>query len=206
VRKRDGGEGTRLWVDDIEGFLGLVEIGVVEVHPWNSTIDNLECPDVLVFDLDPGDAIEWDFVVETALALRDALKSRSLTSWPKLTGGKGIHVMTPISGMSHDEAHAYSRALAETVASSDPKRYTTNAALSERPGRLFIDYLRNGRGTTAVGTWSPRARDGFPIAAPTTWRQIERRIRPDAFTIDEPFGASRAAAKSLRTKRRIKGA
>jgi bifunctional non-homologous end joining protein LigD len=196
VRKREGGEGTRLWIEDVEGLLGLVDIGVVEIHPWNSTIENLECPDVLVFDLDPGSGVEWDFVVKTALALRDALKAQSLSSWPKLTGGKGIHVMAPISGMLHDEAHRYSRALVEAVARSDPKRYTTSAILSERPGRLFLDYLRNGRGTTAVGSWSPRARHGFPIAVPTTWPQIASGILPDAFTMAKPFRASRPPGRT----------
>ena len=87
----------------------------------------------------------------------------------------------------HDQAHAYCKALAERVAATDPDRYTTNATLIKRPGRLFIDYLRNGRGTTAIGTYSPRARSGFPIAAPVTWKQLQRGIRPDAFHMFSPF-------------------
>ena len=183
VQKREGGEGTRLWVDDLEGLLGLVEIGAVELHPWNSTVEDFEHPDVLVFDLDPGEGVEWTFVRETALRLRELLKSEGHdNSWPKLTGGKGVHVMVPIArGMTHDQAHAYCKALAERVAHTNPARYTTSAALAKRPGRLFIDYLRNGRGTTAIGTYSPRARPGFPIAAPVTWKHLERDIKPDAF-------------------------
>jgi bifunctional non-homologous end joining protein LigD len=183
VQKREGGEGTRLWVDNLEGLLGLVEIGAVELHPWNCTVEDIEHPDVLVFDLDPGDGVEWSFVRETALRLRELLKSEGHTNaWPKLTGGKGVHLMVPIArGMTHDQAHAYCKALAERVAHTNPARYTTSAALAKRPGRLFIDYLRNGRGTTAIGTYSPRARPGFPIAAPITWKQLERSIKPDAF-------------------------
>jgi bifunctional non-homologous end joining protein LigD len=184
LTKRGGGEGIRLWIDDLAGLLGLVEIGAVELHPWNSTVDDLEHPDVLVFDLDPGTGIEWRFVVDTALALRDMLKAEGLESWPKLTGGKGVHVMVPIAReMTHDEAHRYTRDLAETLARMNPRRYTTSAALTARPGHLFIDYLRNGRGTTAVGTYSPRARAGFPIAAPVSWKRLDRGIAPDAFTL-----------------------
>ncbi len=196
IQKREGGTGTRLWIEDLAGLLGLVEIGAVELHAWNSTVDDLEHPDMLVFDLDPGAGVEWSFVVETALAVRDLLKSEGLESWPKLTGGKGVHVMTPLqrrvgaSGrrMTHDEAHRYSRRLAEQIAGTAPERYITSAATSQRAGRLFIDYLRNGRGTTAVATYSPRARPGFPIAAPTTWRRLERGARPNAFTMAQPFG------------------
>jgi bifunctional non-homologous end joining protein LigD len=177
IEKREGGEGTRLWVDDLEGLLGLVEIGAVELHPWNSTVDDIEHPDRLVFDLDPGEGIEWDFVVESAFALRDLLESDGIESWPKLTGGKGVHVMAPIErGMSHDEARRRARLFAAALARTD-RRYTLSARSAARSGRLFIDYLRNGRGTTAIGTYSPRARPGFPIAAPATWRQLEKGFR-----------------------------
>jgi bifunctional non-homologous end joining protein LigD len=182
VQKREGGEGTRLWVDDLEGLLGLVKIGALELHPWNSTVDDIEHPDVLVFDLDPGEGVAWPFVRETAVRLRELLKTEDHESWLKLTGGKGVHVMVPIEqSMTHDQAHSYCKRLAQRLAATDPDRYTTSATLAKRPGRLFIDYLRNGRGTTAIGTYSPRARPGFPIAAPVTWKQLERGIKPDAF-------------------------
>jgi bifunctional non-homologous end joining protein LigD len=180
-----GGEGTRLWIDDLAGLLGLVEMGVIELHPWGATIEDIERPDTLVFDLDPGDGIEWPFVQDTALRLREMLeRDEGLGTWPKLTGGKGIHIMVPIErDLSWDAAHDYCRRLAERFAIKDPKHYTTSAKMSDRPGRLFIDYLRNGRGTTAVGAYSPRARAGFPIAAPVTWRNIERGVQPNAFTV-----------------------
>jgi bifunctional non-homologous end joining protein LigD len=187
IAKREGGEGVRLWIDDIEGLIGLVSIGAVELHAWNATVDDIEHADTLVFDLDPGAGIEWDFVTDTALLLRDLLKSQGFKSWPKVTGGKGVHVMVPIApDLTHDQAHHYCREIASQIAEADPKRYTISAALGHRPGRLFIDYLRNGRGTTAVATYSPRVREGFPIAAPVTWKQIEQGIAPDAFTMAEP--------------------
>jgi bifunctional non-homologous end joining protein LigD len=113
------------------------------------------------------------------------LQEEGLESWPKVTGGKGLHLMVPLrEKIAHDEAHALSRAFAARMAARDPERYVTSAALAKRPGRLFIDYLRNGRGTTAIGTYSPRVREGFPVAAPVTWRDVERGIAPDAFTME----------------------
>ena len=187
-----------MWVDDFNGLLGLVAIGAVELHTWNSTIDDLEHPDLMVFDLDPGPGVSFGFVTETAFALREMLKHEGLQSWPKLTGGKGVHVMVPLkdTSMSHDQAHRYSRELATRLAATRPSRYTTSAAMGEREGRLFVDFLRNGRGTTAVATYSPRARPGFPIAAPTTWPALKKGIRPNAFTLTQPFGE--AARKRVR--------
>jgi bifunctional non-homologous end joining protein LigD len=185
IEKREGGEGTRLWVDSLDGLLGLLEIGVVELHPWNSTVDDIEHPDQLVFDLDPGDGVEWPLVIETALALRDLLIQHDLPSWPKVTGGKGLHLMVPLErSLTHDEAHAFAKEVAAEMASTGPDRLVTSAALSKRPGRLFIDYLRNGRGTTAVGSFSPRVRSGFPVAHAVTWEQVESGTRPDAFTLE----------------------
>jgi bifunctional non-homologous end joining protein LigD len=184
IKKREGGTGTRLWVDGVAGLVALVDIGVVELHPWNSTVDHLEHPDIMVFDLDPGVGIQWEFVTDTALALRDFLKAdQGLPSWPKATGGKGLHVMVPLDGSrDHDEAREYARVLAGGFAERD-RRYTIGSSLKQRTGMLFLDYLRNGRGQTAIGTYSPRARPNFPVAIPLTWRQVEKNIRSDAFTM-----------------------
>jgi bifunctional non-homologous end joining protein LigD len=186
IEEREGGEGVRVWVDSVEGLLGLVDMGVVEVHPWGAKVDDIEHPDTLVFDLDPGEGIEWDFLVETALELRDLLEhEEDLPSWPKLSGGNGIHLMVPFDrGMNWDKAHAYAKRIAQRMASTAPKVYTTSAT-AQRAGKLFIDWLRNGRGATAVGAYSPRAQPGFPVAAPVTWRDVERGMRPDALTIQK---------------------
>ena len=188
IEKREGGEGVRVWVDSLDGLLGLVDMDAVELHPWAATVDDIEHPDRLVFDLDPGPGITWEFVMETALQLRDLLKDEGLESWPKLTGGRGVHLMVPIArGMTHDAARAYCRRLAQRLERSRPRLYTTSAAPERRSGRIFIDFLRNGRGTTAVGAYSPRARPGFPIAAPVTWAHLIRGIRADAYTMASPF-------------------
>ena len=150
-------------------------------------IDDIEHPDMLVFDLDPGEGVAWEFVIETALRLRRMLKDEGLEPWPKLTGGKGLHLMAPLEPkIDHDQARAYAKQIAQRLAATAPDRYTIASAPEKRAGRIFIDYLRNGRGTTAIGAWSPRARAGFPIAAPVSWRQVENGIRPDAFTMDKP--------------------
>jgi len=187
IQKRGGGQGIRLWVDDLAGLLCLVEIGAVELHPWGARVDDIERPDLLVFDLDPGEGIAWEFVVETAFALREVLKAHGLECWPKTTGGKGLHVMVPIAPeMTWDAAHEFTRGIANRIAATDTDRYVTSADLAKRPGRLFIDYLRNGRGTTAIGAYSPRTRQGFPVAAPVTWPDIKKGLRSDAFTIARP--------------------
>ena len=147
---------------------------------------DIEHPDTLVFDLDPGEGVEWGFVVETAFQLRDILAAEGHDCWPKTTGGKGLHVMVQMEpDMTWDAAHAYTRRIAERLAATVPGRFITSAVV-DRTGKLFLDYLRNGRGTTAVGAYSPRARPGYPIAAPVTWGDIEHGLRSDAFSIRLP--------------------
>ena len=185
IEKREGGEGIRLWVDSLDGLLGLVALDVVELHPWQATITDIEYADLMIFDLDPGDGVEWAFVTETALSLRDFLQRHGLESWPKTSGGKGLHIMVPLQGgVSHDDARQSSKLVAEAFAERD-SRYITRSAPSLRPGHIFIDYLRTGRGTTAVGAWSPRARPGFPISMPITWADVENGIMPDVFKMED---------------------
>lgn len=191
IQKREGGQGTRLWIDSLDGLLGLVEIGAVELHPWNSTTEDFEHADRIVIDLDPGEEVEWEAVADTALELRALMNREGFETWPKLTGGKGVHLMAPLDEpMLHDQAHRIARSLCSEFAARDADRYILSAQ-ARRRGRIFLDYLRNGRGTTAIGTYSPRSREHFPIAAPVTWARIERGIRPDAFTIENPFRVKR---------------
>jgi bifunctional non-homologous end joining protein LigD len=185
IQKREGGTGVRVWVDDVAGLLGLVEMDVIEVHAWNATVDDIEKADQIVFDLDPGEGVDWDFVLETAFHLKDLIETHDMECWPKLSGGKGVHLMVPLARrMKHDAAHELSRRIADELTRTQSKRYTTSANLSERRGRLFIDYLRNGRGTTAVGTYSPRARQGFPIAAAVTWSALPKLV-PTSYSIEQ---------------------
>jgi bifunctional non-homologous end joining protein LigD len=183
VETRAGGEGVRLWVDSLDGLLGLLEIGVVELHPWGATVDDIERPDTLVFALEPDGGADWTFVTETALRMRDLLTTEGLDSWPKLTG-TGVHVMVPVvPDLDWNEAHGYSEGIAERLAATAPERYVTSPPRDQRQGRLYVNWLCNGRGNTAIGAYSPVARRGSPIAAPVSWRELERSIAPDAFTI-----------------------
>jgi bifunctional non-homologous end joining protein LigD len=186
IETRAGGEGVRLWVDSLDGLLGLLDIGVVELHPWGSTVDDIERPDNLVFVLEPDDGADWKFATETALAMRELLRAEGLDGWPKLTG-TGVHVMVPIEPeLGWDEAHRYSKSIAERLAATAPERYVTTAARAGRERRLYVNWLCNGRGATALGAYSPRAFRGIPVAAPVSWRELERGTRPDAYTIFRP--------------------
>jgi DNA primase len=167
-----------VWIEDLAGLLGLVEIGAIELHPWNCTVDDLDHPDVLVFDLE---GIEWRAVTKAALALRDMLAADGLESWPNLNGTNGIQVMASLDGrVTYDIAQRYSAAIARRVIAKNRASY----------GRLFIHTEGNYRTRSSIGPYSPRARPGFPIAAPVTWNRIERGIRADAFAITHPFHAS----------------
>jgi bifunctional non-homologous end joining protein LigD len=184
IEKREGGEGVRVWVDDLDGLLGLVGMDAVELHPWAASVEDIEHPDRLVFDLDPGPGVSWVFVTETAFAVRTLLQADGYESWPKLTGGKGLHLMVPIEPrIAHEQARDYCRRMAEAIARTAPERYTTSPDPKLRTGRIYIDYLRNGRGNTAIGAYSPRAQAGFPIAAPVTWSDVERGVLPNAFSL-----------------------
>ncbi|MFL6790095.1 MAG: DNA ligase D [Bradyrhizobium sp.] len=202
IEKREGGQGTRLWVDNLEGLLGLVEIGAVELHPWNATVEDFEHADQIVIDLDPGEGVEWNAIVTAALRMRELMKAEGFTTWPKLTGGKGIHLMAPLEALvAHDKSHVIARRLVSKLGAQFPDDYVLSAQ-ARRRGRIFLDYLRNGRGTTAIGTYSPRAREGFPIAAPVTWSHIEAGTPPDAFTMDSPFRARRDRSRRVVGKRK----
>ncbi len=199
IERREGGEGTRLWIDSVAGLVGLVAIGAVELHPWNAPVDGLEHPDRIVIDLDPGDGLGWTLVTDTALQLRDMLRQEGLDSWPKLTGGKGIHLMAPVeTTVTHAEARDFARALAQRMTSTAPGRYLTVADPTKRSERIFIDYLRNGRGNTAIGTYSPRVRESFPVAAKVTWKEIENGIPPDAFSMSDPPGREAKKRKKMK--------
>jgi bifunctional non-homologous end joining protein LigD len=167
----------------------------VELHPWAATVEDIERPDRLVFDLDPGPGIEWALVVEAALELRKLLEDEGHANWPKLTGGKGLHVMVPVvPRLRHDQARLYCKKLAQKLEQTAPERFTLASAPEARGGRIYIDYLRNGRRTTAIGAYSPRARQGFPVAAPGPGR----RSRPGRRQTRTRCSDRRVGARRLR--------
>jgi bifunctional non-homologous end joining protein LigD len=172
-------------IDDVEGLLGLVQIGVLEIHPWGARADDVEHPDRIVFDLDPDTDLAWGSVVEAAFEIRARLKAHGLESFVKTTGGKGLHVVAPVE-RSHDwaEVKGFSKALALAAVKDSPERYTATLAKSARQGKIFIDYLRNDRGSTAVAAYSPRARPGAPVASPVAWTALRRLPGSNAYTVE----------------------
>ena len=176
--------GEYLVVDDLPGLIGLVQIGILEIHTWNSTVSDLERPDRIVIDLDPGDGVPWPRVVEGARLVRARLEASGLRSFVKTTGGKGLHVVAPLTpGAAWDECAAFARRIAEEIAREEPGRYLARMARSERAGRIFLDYLRNVRGATSVAAYSTRARPSAPVSVPLDWDELSPRLRSDHFTV-----------------------
>lgn len=166
--------GEYLVADSIEAVVSLAQMGIVEIHTWNSTADDVERPNRLVWDLDPGPAVSWKQVVKTAKFVRDVLKALKLTSWAKTTGGRGLHVVVPLKprrGVS--ECLDFSRAVSEAIARTDPRLYTTAFAKAGRERKILIDYLRNNRTNTSVCAFSPRARPGAMVSMPLDWNDLD---------------------------------
>ncbi len=183
IAGKDGTE-PHVMIEDAQGLLALVQMGVLEIHPWGSTIDDVEKPNRLIFDLDPDEGLGWDQVVAGALAIRQALEQLGLRSFVKTTGGKGLHVVVPVKPtLGWDAAKEFTRALVMSLSAAAPERYTASVAKKARRGRIFIDYLRNGRGATAVAAYSTRARPSATVSAPVSWQEIENGIRSDQLTI-----------------------
>lgn len=162
-------------VEDIAGLVGLVQLGVLELHPWGSRTDRLEQPDMMTFDLDPDPGLDFTDVIAAAREVRALLLELGLTSFVKTTGGKGLHVVVPLTRRaSWDEVKTFARALAGRLSVAAPARYTDSIRKAQRQGRIFIDYLRNGRGATAVAAYTTRARTGAPVATPLRWDELGR--------------------------------
>jgi bifunctional non-homologous end joining protein LigD len=176
--------GEYLVVDDLAGLIGLVQIGILEIHTWNSVADHLEQPDRMVFDLDPDDALPWTRTIEAAERVREELAAVDLTSFVKTTGGKGLHVVVPLQrGPGWEEVAAFAEGLAVRISAQDPAGYTAVMSKAKRKGKVFIDYLRNHRGATSVAAYSTRAKPSAPVSTPLRWEELGPELRSDHFTI-----------------------
>ncbi len=172
------------YVTDVKGLVALAQNGVIELHPWGSKIDNVEKPDLMIFDLDPGDDVPWGEVLGVAFALRDRLHEFELQSFPKTSGGKGLHLYVPIRRTATwEEVRGFSRWLSEDLVKLNPSRLTAKAAKGARSGRIYVDYMRNGRGATCVAPWCSRARPGAPVSCPVTWDEVRPDLKPDTWSI-----------------------
>lgn len=184
VREKNGA-GEYAVVKDLSGIVALVQMGVLEIHLWGSRADSVEKPDRLVFDLDPEEGMSWQRVVEAAERVREALGEFDLQSFLKTSGGKGLHVVVPIS-RRHEwpEVKTFCKALSRRIADEEPERYTINPLKARRVGRIFIDYLRNERGATSIAAYSTRARQGAPVSVPIEWPELKADLRADHFNIE----------------------
>ena len=173
-------------VDEPNGLASLVQMGAFELHCWNSTAEHLEKPDQIVMDFDPDPKIPWKKVVDAAFTLKEILDSLGLKNFVKLSGGKGIHVHIPIKPLySWDQVREFSKALALQLQKSDPKFYVTKMTKSLRDQKIFIDYLRNARGATAVAPYSLRAKELSSVAMPLSWEELRNISGPQAFSLTE---------------------
>jgi bifunctional non-homologous end joining protein LigD len=200
IREKDGHDEPYLFVDTPEGLLTCVQMGTIEFHGWGARIEDVEKADRLVFDLDPDEGLDFKDVVSAAFHVQDMLGQMGLTTFPMVTGGKGVHVIAPLTPSAEwpvvkDFAHRFALALAQ----AEPERFTAALAKAKRTGRIFIDYLRNQRGATAVMPYSARSREFAPIAVPLTWEELRDLDKPSHWHIgDAAEMVQRAASKNLR--------
>ncbi|RWF27484.1 MAG: DNA ligase D [Mesorhizobium sp.] len=199
IMEKDGHEEPYLYVDDADGLMTCVQMGTIELHGWGARIEDVEKADRLVFDLDPDEGLDFEAVRAAAFQFRDILKSLGLTTFPMLTGGKGVHVIAPLTPQAEwPQVKDFAHRLAQAVAQSDPSHFTAALSKARRKGRIFVDYLRNQRGATAIMPYSARSRPGAPVAAPITWAEMKTIDAPSHFHVgDAPELKKRAASKSL---------
>jgi bifunctional non-homologous end joining protein LigD len=183
--RKTGKNEDYLTLNSAEGLVGLAQIGVLEIHPWGSRNDSLERPDRIVFDLDPDEAIDWKTLAGTAVSVRERLEALGLESFVKTTGGKGLHVVVPFRA-EHDwpVVKNFAHAFVLKMEKEKPGLYVTKMTKSIRKGRIFLDHLRNDRGSTAVAPFSTRARPGAAVALPLHWRELNSKTKPVASVAD----------------------
>jgi bifunctional non-homologous end joining protein LigD len=195
IAEKDG-EAEAIVVHDLRGLINLVQTNVLEIHPWGARIDDLEHPDLLIFDLDPGDGVEWSAVIEAAKDVRRRLLDLGIASYVKTTGGKGLHVVSRLKpSVGWDELKEFTHNIALAMEAEEPSKYLSTMAKKARGGKIFVDYLRNGRGATAVAAYSTRARAGAPISTPVHWEELGPALTPARFNVTN-IGRRLASLKS----------
>ncbi|MCJ7598391.1 MAG: DNA ligase D, partial [Methyloceanibacter sp.] len=171
-----GGETKKkyLYIDDAAGLFGLVQIGVLEIHDWGVSLDHIDQPDRIVFDLDPDEGLDLATLKAAAIEVRDFLADLGFKSFLKSTGGKGLHLVAPLSPkLGWAEVKPFAKAIADALVSARPDRYTANPLKKTREGKIFVDYLRNQRGGSAIVNYSTRAKKGAPVACPLRWDELK---------------------------------
>jgi bifunctional non-homologous end joining protein LigD len=199
ILEKDGREEPYLYVDTPDGLLTCVQMGTIEFHGWGARIEGVEKADRLVFDLDPDEGLDFEAVRRAAFQFRDLLKEIGLETFPMVTGGKGVHVIAPLTPQAEwPEVKDFAHRLAMAVAQRDPDNFTAALPKAQRKGRIFVDYLRNQRGATAVMPYAVRARAGAPVAVPITWNEMETIETPAHWHVgDAAELVRRAGSKAL---------
>jgi bifunctional non-homologous end joining protein LigD len=199
IQEKKGEVQDYLWFEDIRGLLAAVQMGTIEFHGWGSRSDKVEHPDRLVFDLDPDVGLDFAKVKEAALRLRALLADLGLQTYPLLSGGKGLHVVAPLDAKADWPAvSSFAERFSRAIAEAEPEMFTANIRKVQRKGRIFLDWLRNQRGSTAVLPYSARAREGAPVAAPIAWEELDLYQGGNHFSIrDADELIDRASSKLL---------
>jgi bifunctional non-homologous end joining protein LigD len=199
IQEKKGEIQDYLYFDDVRGLLACVQMGTIEFHGWGSRIDKVENPDRLVFDLDPDVGLDFAAVRDAARRIRELMSDLGLKSFPLLTGGKGMHVVVPLDRSADWTAvKSFADRFSRAVSEAEPERFTANIRKVQRKGRIFLDWLRNQRGATAVLPYSARAREGAPVAAPIAWEELDDYAGGNAFSIrDADKLIERASSKVL---------
>jgi bifunctional non-homologous end joining protein LigD len=195
VEEKDGEEEV-IVIHDLRGLINLVQANVLEIHPWGARIEDPDRPDTLIFDLDPGEGLSWGAVIDAAREVQRRLADLGIESYVKTSGGKGLHVVSPLApSAGWDELKDFAHGVALSMERDEPSKYISTMAKKARGGKIFVDYLRNGRGATAVAPYSTRARPGAPVSAPVSWEELGPALTPARFTV-ENMGRRLAALKS----------
>ncbi|HEV2817927.1 MAG TPA: DNA ligase D [Allosphingosinicella sp.] len=199
VREKDGGTEDYLYLEDVAGIVACVQMGTIEFHGWGSRVADIEKPDRIVFDLDPDVGLDFALVKKAARDLRRHLADMGLTTFPMLTGGKGVHVVVPLTPAAQwPEVKDFAQRFAMALAEAEPERFTAALSKAKRTGRIFVDYLRNQRGATAIMPYSARARETAPVAAPINWEELDEMQSGARFTVrDAGLLLDRAASRLL---------
>jgi bifunctional non-homologous end joining protein LigD len=196
IREKDGGSEDYIYVEDADGLLACVQMGTIEFHGWASRTDAVEKPDRMIFDLDPDEGLDFDKVKEAATDIRDHLTDIGLVSFAMLSGGKGVHVVVPLTpGHDWDTHKDFASRFAQALSAAEPDRFTATMSKAKRKGRIFIDWLRNQRGSTAILPYSARARPGAPVAVPIDWSELEGMKDAHPFSIDDVDALLKRAAQ-----------
>jgi bifunctional non-homologous end joining protein LigD len=175
-----------LYIDDERGLLELIQMGVIEIHPWGASVKNIDFPDRMIFDLDPAPDVSFDTVKAAAQELRKRLRKNGLESIVKCTGGKGLHVTVPLAAKnSWDEVKQFAASLAAEMASANPQSYVATMSKAKRAGRIFLDYFRNDYTATAIADYAVRARPGTPVALPIEWRELSGLSSASSFSMKD---------------------